>query len=258
MLDRSSAPRRVPDRTGEERVAAIAALRRLRLTRPRSRELLGMPLSTVSAVLPRIGLGKLCRLEPPEPPNRYERSGRASSIHIDVKKLGRIDGIGHRITGSAPASTRAHAGTPAPDDRLGVRPRLRRRRHPARLRRGARRRERRHRRRLPAPRGRLSSPRTGSGRARHDRQRLCLPLDRHALACRALGIRHLRTRPYRPRTNGKAERFIRTLLDGWAYGASTAAAPNAPPPSPAGSTSTITDDHTAPSATNHHSPASPR
>ena len=57
------------------------------------------------------------------------------------------------------------------------------------------------------------------GRAGDDRQRLRLPLGRHALACRALGLRHIRTRPYRPRTNGKAERFIRTMLGGWAYGA---------------------------------------
>ncbi len=55
----------------------------------------------------------------------------------------------------------------------------------------------------------------------------------HAIACRALGIRHLRTRPYRPRTNGKAERFIRTMLGGWAYGAIYRTQPNAPPPSPA-------------------------
>ena len=67
----------------------------------------------------------------------------------------------------------------------------------------------------------------------------------HALACKALGIRHLRTRPYRPRTNGKAERFIRTMLGGWAYGAIYGTATNAPQPSPAGSTSTIAADHTA-------------
>ena len=78
----------------------------------------------------------------------------------------------------------------------------------------------------------------------------------HAIACRALGIRHLRTRPYRPQTNGKAERFIRTLLGGWAYGAIYPTAANAPPPWPAGSTSTIATDHTAPSATSRPSLAS--
>jgi transposase InsO family protein len=80
----------------------------------------------------------------------------------------------------------------------------------------------------------------------------------HTLACRALGIRHLRTRPYRPRTNGKAERFIRTLINGWAYGAVYPAAANAPPRSPAGSTGTTDADHTAHSAEHHHSPGSPR
>ena len=73
----------------------------------------------------------------------------------------------------------------------------------------------------------------------------------HAIACRALGIRHLRTRPYRPQTNGKAERFIRTMLGGWAYGAIYRDSANATPLSPAGWTSTIAADHTAPSATSH-------
>ena len=78
----------------------------------------------------------------------------------------------------------------------------------------------------------------------------------HTLACRALGLRHLRTRPYRPRTNGKAERFIRTLLAGWAYGAIYASSHNEPPRSPSGSTTTTTDDPTAPSATSPRQPAS--
>ena len=76
----------------------------------------------------------------------------------------------------------------------------------------------------------------------------------HALACRALGIRHLRTRPYRPQTNGKAERFIRTLLNGWAYGAIYRSSPNAPPPLTAGSGTTTINADTQPSATNPRSP----
>ena len=97
LLDRSSAPTRVPARTREERVAAIAALRRLRFTGAEIAESLAMPLSTVSAVLTRIGLGKLSRLEPPEPANRYERKRPGELLHIDVKKLGRISGgVGHR------------------------------------------------------------------------------------------------------------------------------------------------------------------
>ena len=78
----------------------------------------------------------------------------------------------------------------------------------------------------------------------------------HALACRALGLRHLRTRPYRPRTNGKAERFIRTMLGGWAYGAIYGTSAERTAPSQAGSTTTIAADHTAASTTSHPSPAS--
>jgi transposase len=100
LEDRSSAPHRVPRRTDERRVAAIAALRRLRMTAAEISELLEMPLSRVSAVLLRIGLGKRSRLEPLEPPNRYQRERPGELVHIDVKKLGRIKNIGHRITGN--------------------------------------------------------------------------------------------------------------------------------------------------------------
>ena len=101
LIDRSCAPGRVHNATPPERVAAIAALRRLRLTGPEIAEVLGMATSTVSAVLKRIGLGKLSRLAPPEPPNRYQRQRPGELIHIDVKKLGRIgrNGAGHRVLG---------------------------------------------------------------------------------------------------------------------------------------------------------------
>src|SRR4051812_48494775 len=99
LLDRSSAPRLVANRTDEQRVAAIAALRRLRFTAPELAELLDMPLSTVSGILQRIGMGKLGRLGL-EPAQRYERARPGELIHIDVKKLGRIQGgAGKRITG---------------------------------------------------------------------------------------------------------------------------------------------------------------
>src|SRR4051812_133460 len=99
LLDRSSAPRLVANRTDERRVQAIAALRRLRFTGPEIAELLGMPLSTVSGILTRIGLGRLGRLGL-EPAERYERERPGELIHIDVKKLGRIQGgAGHRMTG---------------------------------------------------------------------------------------------------------------------------------------------------------------
>jgi transposase len=110
LLDRSSAPRSVANRTDEQRVEAIAALRRLRFTAAEIAELLGMALSTVSGILTRIGMGKLGRLGL-EPAQRYERQRPGELIHIDVKKLGRIErGAGHRITGSPATSTTTRAG----------------------------------------------------------------------------------------------------------------------------------------------------
>src|SRR5262245_10725407 len=99
LADRSSAPGSVPQRTSEERVQAIVCLRRLRMTAAEIAESLSMPLSTVSVVLRRVGLGRLSRLEPPEPPNRYQRQRPGELIHVDVKKLGRIGRPGHRVNG---------------------------------------------------------------------------------------------------------------------------------------------------------------
>src|ERR671918_1637547 len=97
LLDRSSAPALVANRTPEDRVQAIAALRRLRFTGPEIAELLGMALSTVSGILTRIGMGKLGRLGL-EPAQRYERERPGELVHIDVKKLGRIQGgAGKRV-----------------------------------------------------------------------------------------------------------------------------------------------------------------
>ena len=159
-----------------------------------------------------------------EPARRYERSRPGELIHIDVKKLGRIQGgAGHRIIGRPRHNRRARtdgSGVRRASGRLGVRPRLRRRRHPARLRRGPRRREGDHRGRLPAPRARLLSPPRRRGRAGDDRQRLRLPLGDPR--DRLPGARRSATcapGPTGPQTNGKAERFIRTMLGGWAYGA---------------------------------------
>jgi transposase-like protein len=100
LLDRCSAPKRVHNKAPEPKVAAIEALRRIRMTGPEIAELLEMATSTTSAVLKRIGLGKFSRLEPPEPIRRYEKRRAGELIHIDVKKLGRINrGPGHRIFG---------------------------------------------------------------------------------------------------------------------------------------------------------------
>ena len=95
LVDRPRRPSHQPGATPEDRVQAIAALRRVRLTGAEIAEALGMALSTVQGILTRIGLGKLSRLEPPEPPNRYERGRAGELLHIDVKKLGRI-GNGRR------------------------------------------------------------------------------------------------------------------------------------------------------------------
>jgi transposase len=223
LLDRSSAPNVIPHRTGEDRVQAIASLRRLRFTGPEIAETLGMALSTVSGILTRIGMGKLGRLGL-EPAVRYEREAPGELIHIDVKKLGRIQGgAGHRITGPASRHRNPRKRDAAGVDRYTVgweyvhvaiddRTRL-------------------------AYAEVLTDEKATTVVAflrravaffeRHGMTVQQLLTDNgggyrsmiHAIACRALGIRHLRTRPYRPQTNGKAERFIRTMLGGWAYGA---------------------------------------
>jgi transposase InsO family protein len=212
LLDRPSAAHRVANRTDEERIQAIAALRRLRMTAGEIALCLGMAPSTVSGLLGRIGLGTLSRLEPPEPANRYVRRRPGELVHIDAKKLGRIIRPGHRVTGDRRQRATGRAGWEyvhvCVDDatRLAYVEVLADERTPSAI--GFLRRAlvfyRRH--------GiRVERLLTDNGSA----YRSAL----HGLACRALGVRHLRTRPYRPRTNGKAERFIRTLMGGWAYGA---------------------------------------
>jgi transposase InsO family protein len=212
LVDRSSAPKRVANRTSAERVAVIVKLRHLRMTAAEIAEVLTMPLSTVSVVLKRNGVGKLGRIGL-EQPVRYERSRPGDLIHIDVKKLGRIDRPGHRITGDR--SDRRGQGKKgweyvhiAVDDysRLAY----------AEV--------------LTDERATTAAGFLGRALAFYRRHGVlvervltdngsCYRGVVHALACRQLGIRHLRTRPYRPQTNGKAERFIRTMLNGWAYGA---------------------------------------
>jgi transposase InsO family protein len=211
LVDRSSAPARVANRTCPDRVAVISKLRRLRMTAAEIAETLAMPLSTVSGILKRIGMGRLGRLGL-EPAVRYERSRPGELVHIDIKKLGRIDRPGHRVTGDR--SDRRNEGKKgwefvhiAVDDysRLAyaeVLPDEKARTAVGFLRRAVR-----FYRRYGIQ---VEQVITDNGSA--------YVSIAHAIACRGLTIRHLRTRPYRPQTNGKAERFIRTMLAGWAYG----------------------------------------
>jgi DNA-directed RNA polymerase specialized sigma24 family protein len=106
LCDRSSRPHRCPRRLPADRVVAIERLRRVRMTASEIAEVLELPVSTVSLWLRRIGLGKRSRLEPPEPPNRYERRHPGELVHVDIKQLGRIRGIGHRISGNRASQKR--------------------------------------------------------------------------------------------------------------------------------------------------------
>jgi transposase InsO family protein len=223
LVHRSSAPHVVANRTPHDRVSAIVALRRLRMTGAEIAEVLRMPLSTVSAVLRREGFGRLGRIGL-EPAVRYERSRPGELVHIDVKKLGRIEGgAGKRVGGRIPGRYR-----------------------PARLESNGRK------------HGTIGWEFVHIAVDDHSRLAYAevLPDEKaitaarfliralrffrsygisvesvltdngsayiavvHAVACRRLGIKHLRTRARRPQTNGKAERLIRTMLAGWAYGA---------------------------------------
>ena len=220
LLDRSSRPRRSPSRLPAERVQAIEALRRLRMTAAEIAEILALPLATVSLWLKRIGLGKRSRLEPPEPPNRYERRHPGELVHVDIKKLGRISalGAGHRLVGHRRSAHARRIGgrltsltgyeylhvmiddhtrlayAEVLDDLTAACAIDFLHRAVAWF----------------ADRGvRIQAVMSDNGS--------CYIAHAYAAVLRQLGLKHLRIKPGRPRTNGKAERLIQTLLNEWAY-----------------------------------------
>ena len=211
LQDRSSAPARCPHRTDADTLTAIERRRRQRRTGPQIARELGLPRSTVGVVLRRLGLGRLSALEVKPEIVRYEREKPGELIHIDIKKLGRIDGIGHRITGDRTGQS-SKRGTGweylhvAIDDACRM-----------------------------AYSEVMANEKADSAVAFTARalawfKRFGVSVERvmtdngsayKSFAFRDLlaeqAIRHKRTRPYTRRTNGKAERFIQTSLREWAY-----------------------------------------
>jgi len=212
LADRSSAPHRCRHRLGSEAIVAIERLRRQRLTGARIAETLGLARSTVGLVLRRLGLGRLAQLEPRPPVIRYERQRPGEMVHIDTKKLGRFEQIGHRFVprGHSPQVNKGKLGW----DFLHV---------------------------AIDDASRLAYTEVLGSEGQHDCisfleralgwfQRLGVSVERvmtdngsayrsklFAKALHKASVRHLRTRPYTPRTNGKAERFIQSSLREWAY-----------------------------------------
>jgi transposase InsO family protein len=212
LLDRTSRPKRSPRQVPVGWQQLVLELRRLRMTGAAIARRLGIPRSTVARILKRHGLERLKKLEPPAPVRRYEKTRPGELIHLDIKKLGRIKGVGHRITGyradvhrsrgigwefvhvCVDDYTRLAYVEVLPDEKGATTAGF--------LRRAAA---------WLAARG-IAVERVmtdnGSGYVSKD----------FAAAVAEIRARHLRTRPYTPRTNGKAERFIQTLLREWAYG----------------------------------------
>ena len=211
LRDRSSRPLSLPSQTATATCAVVEALRRQRYTGKQIAAEVGVSPATVSRILQRLGINKLSALEPAEPVRRYEREHPGEIIHIDVKKLGRFERIGHRITGDRKGQSngrgvgweylhlaiddhsRVAYSEIFPDEK---------RRSCLRFLFNALRFFRAH----DVEVQRIMTDNGTSFRSR-----------RYAKALRLLKIKHLRTKPYTPKTNGKAERFVQTSLREWAY-----------------------------------------
>ena len=215
LADRSSRPLSSPARTSLETPARVAAMRRMRFTGQQIARDLDISPATVSRVLARMGLNLLSSLDPKPPRPRYERETPGEIIHIDIKKLGRFNRIGHRITGVRNGQSKQRQNGTAPgwefahvaiDDhsrvaRIDIFPDERKKSAIAFLKATVA--------FYRALGVRVDRVMTDNGS--------CYKSFAFARACKRLGIKHIRTKPYTPQTNGKAERFIQTALREWAY-----------------------------------------
>ncbi len=211
LKDRSSRPHRLHKPTPETVVTEVERLRRQRWTGKQIAAELGISPATVSRILRRLGLNRISALEPAEPVRRYERDHPGELIHIDIKKLGRFDRVGHRITGNRRGQSNSRGVGwefvhVAIDDasRLAfsqILPDEKKQSAVAFLR---------------AAVAYYASLGVTVARVMTDNG-ACYKAHAFRDACRDLGLRHIRTRPYTPKTNGKAERFIQTALREWAY-----------------------------------------
>jgi len=210
LRDRSSRPRRCPHATPSEHRQQVLARRRQRQTYRHIAEETGIGLSTVARLLKGAGLNRLAHLEPPQPDNRYEHEAPGDMLHLDIKKLGRFRRPGHRVTGDRRNTPKRGPGWEfvhvAIDDHSRV---AFASIHPDETGRSA-------------CQALLQAVRYYAGLGIRFRQVLTdngAAYQAHAFRrlCRRLGLTHRRTRPYTPRTNGKAERFIQTALREWAY-----------------------------------------
>lgn len=210
LTDRSSRPHRLYRPTPAAMVARIEVLRRQRWTGKQIAAEVGVSPATVSRVLRRLGLNRIAALEPAEPVRRYEREHPGELIHIDIKKLGRFERVGHRITGDRQQGESRGAGWEFVHVCIDDASRLafsrifsdEKKESAVTF--------------LKAAVAYYAGFGVIIARVMTDNGS-CYRSRAFREACRDLGLRHIRTRPYRPKTNGKAERFIQTALREWAY-----------------------------------------
>ena len=213
LHDRSSRPLSLPSQTAPATAAAIEALRRQRYTAKQIAAEVGVSAATVSRILRRLGLNRLSALEPAEPVRRYERENPGELIHLDIKKLGRIGSVGHRITGRQTGVVNRHLGIGwefvhvCIDDasRIAFSQVMKDEKQESAVA------------FLQVAVAYYASLGVRIERVMTDNGS-CYRSKAFARTCKMLGLKHIRTKPYTPKTNGKAERFIQTSLREWAYG----------------------------------------